>query len=474
MLRSTAMYSSSFAALLALLSWPVPVGAENWPQWRGPKNNGISNETKLAVQFGPEKSVAWRLHLPGPAGSTPVIWNDRIFLTSAEDSDLLAICVRTDGKELWRRKLATGNHTVGFGGAEGNLSSPSPCTDGEHVWFFFGTGTLACFDFDGNEKWNINLQERYGPFDLQFGMHSTPVLDEQRLFLQVIHGPMRGDSEPAYVVALDKATGKEIWKQDRKTGATVECKHSYASPILYDDGKLKFLLTHGGDYIVAHRLSDGQEIWRHGGMNPPKDFSAAQASHQPDAPARASASTELCEPPSPPEAAQGQRRNTSGYNATLRFVASPVAVPGLIVVPSAKKGNVLGLRPDIQGDATNNKDAKVWTLPRGTPDVPSPLVHDGLVYLVSEDGVLMCLDAKTGETYYHERMHAARHRASPIYADGHLYVAAFDGHVTVVKAGKKFEIVAQTEMKDPITASPAVSNGTLYVRSFESLWAFRK
>jgi outer membrane protein assembly factor BamB len=266
--------------------YTVTVSAENWPQWRGPKNNGVSAETNVPLEWSRDNNIAWRLALPGPAGSTPVIWGDRIFLTSADGADLLFLCVRTDGTELWRRKLATGNRPVGFGAAEGNLASPSPATDGQNVWVFLGTGDLACFDFDGNKKWSFNIQERYGPFDLQFGMHSTPVLHEDRLYLQVIHGPMTGDSEPAYVVALDKATGKEIWKRDRKTGATVECKHSYASPILYEDGKLKFLLTHGADYIVAHRLSDGQEIWRHGGMNPPQDFAAA------DGPVREAAKSE--------------------------------------------------------------------------------------------------------------------------------------------------------------------------------------
>jgi outer membrane protein assembly factor BamB len=178
---------------------------------------------------------------------------------------------------------------------------------------------------------------------------------------------------------------------------------------------------------------------------------------------------------STPDTPGPQRRQAAGgYNQTLRFVASPVATPGLIVVPSAKKGNVLALRPDLKGDATNSRDAKLWTMPRGTPDVPSPLVHDGLVYLVSEDGVLTCLDAKSGERQYQERLHGVRHRASPIYADGHVFVPAFDGHVTVVKAGRKLEIVSNNELGETLTASPVVSGGTLYLRTFESLWAIRR
>jgi outer membrane protein assembly factor BamB len=505
--------------LLTVFSPSLRANAENWPQWRGPKNNGVSSESGLPVEWSRDKNVAWRLALPGPAGSTPIVWKDRIFLTSADKSDLLLLCLRTDGTELWRRKIGTGNRLVGLGGApEGNLASPSPSTDGQHVWAFFGTGDLACFDLDGNEKWHFNLQERYGPFDLQFGMHSTPVLHEDKLYLQVIHGPMNKDGEPAYVVAVDKATGKEIWKRDRKTGATVECKHSYASPIIYDDGKQSFLITHGGDYVVAHRLNDGQEIWRHGGMNPPRDFAAATGASEAGKENRAEAGglverfdtnrdgsisrSEIPEGPTrrvfdrlieqhklnpdktysvaelrtaigAPEVAQKSRPSRDGYNQTLRFVASPVAVPGLIVVPSAKKGNVLGLRPDLTGDATDSKDARVWNMSRGTPDVPSPLVHDGLVYLVAEDGVLTCLDAKSGETLYRERLHSARHRASPVVAGDYIFVCALDGHVSVVKAGPKFERVAQNELGETVTASPAISGGTIYLRTFESLWAIR-
>jgi outer membrane protein assembly factor BamB len=513
--------------LLSLGAIPVSA-AENWPQWRGPKNDGVSTEMNVPVEWSRDKNIVWRLVLPGPAGSTPIVWNDRIFLTSADQADLLLVCVGTNGKEQWRQKVGTGNRPVGIAGPEGNYASPSPSTDGEYVWVFMGTGDLACFDLAGKKRWSFNMQERYGPFDLQFGMHSTPVLHEDRLYLQVIHGPMRGASEPSYVVALDKATGKEIWKQDRKTGATFECKHSYASPVLYDDGKVKFLLTHGADYVVAHRLSDGQEIWRHGGMNPPQDLAAAEAAstdtQRADA-ARSDAAGGLAErfdsnkdgkvnrseiPEGPtrrvfdglverhkldaektytvaefrkaigvPEAsaagtAEPQRRQAGGYNQTLRFVASPVVSPGLIVVPSAKKGNVLGLRPDLKGDATSSRDAKVWTMPRGTPDVPSPLVHDGLVYLASEDGVLTCLDAKSGERQYQERLHAARHRASPIYVGGHVFVPAFDGHVTVVKAGRKFEIVSHNELGETLTASPVVANGTLYLRTFDALWAIKR
>ena len=410
-------------ALLVLVS-ARRAAAENWPQWRGPRDNGVSDETGLPTEWAPTKNVAWRLPLPGAAGSTPVVWGDHIFLTSVDGADLVLIAADTSGKLLWKKVVAAGNRNVR--GDEGNSASNSPSTDGQHVWAMMATGQLACYDFAGHEIWKIDLQQRYGRFDIQFGMTSTPVLDGDRLYLQLLH------SGAATVLALDKTTGREIWKQHRPSDARDECEQSYASPIVYRDAKQSFLLTHGADCIVAHRLSDGSEIWRCGGLNP-----------------------------------KGR------YNNTLRFVASPVAVPGLIVVPSAKNGPVLGLHPDGHGDVSGDAAAHWWTRAHNTPDVSSPLVHDGLVYLCRENGNLIVLDARTGKEYYTHRTHPDRHRASPVYADSKVFLTARDGTVTVVKPGKKFEILASNSLGEDMSSSPAISNGTIYLRTFAALYAIR-
>ena len=140
---------------LALMTAATAVQAENWPSWRGPTSNGISNEKNVPAKWGRDENVAWRLALPGDAGATPVVWGNRLFLTSEDGGNLVLLCANTAGKELWRRKVGSGNQRIR--GDEGNLASPSPCTDGTHVWTMFGTGDLACFDFDGNEVWHINL-----------------------------------------------------------------------------------------------------------------------------------------------------------------------------------------------------------------------------------------------------------------------------------------------------------------------------
>jgi outer membrane protein assembly factor BamB len=407
---------------------PSAAQADNWPFWRGPRNNGVCDEKNLPAEFGKAKNVLWRLPLPGQAAATPVVWGDHIFLTSPDGDELQLLCISTDGRELWRRTVGHGNRRAR--GDEGNSCSPSPVTDGKHVWALMGSGDLACFDCNGNPTWTFNLQKRYGKFQISYGMSSTPVLDGDRLYCQIIHGDGDASTHEAVVVALEKQTGKEVWKHTRLSDAIVECEHSYASPMMYDDGKLKFLLSHGADYVIAHRLEDGTEIWRCGGLNPKER-----------------------------------------YNPTLRLVASPATAPGLIVVPSAKNGPVVALRPDGKGNITKSKEFVLWKLPRGTPDVPSPLIYDGLVYLCRERGDLMCLDAKTGDEIYHKQAIRALYRASPILADGKIYVTSRDGDVTVVKAGRDFKVLAQNQLGEQISASPAVSNGRIYFRTFNALWA---
>jgi outer membrane protein assembly factor BamB len=408
--------------------------SDNWPSWRGPTGDGLSSEKNLPTYWSPTKNVAWKLALPGPAGATPVVWDDRIFLTSVNDAgDLLLIAVDTSGKQLWQQVVSSGNKIAR--GDEGNSASPSPVTDGQHVWTFMGEGTLACYTVDGKESWKFNLQDRYGKFSIQFGMSSTPILADGVLYLQLIHGEGNPKTREACVIALEAVTGKEIWRVDRPSDAEAENEHSYASPMLYRDRNTTLLLTHGADFIVAHDLKDGHEVWRCGGLNRRDDA-------------------------------------TLPYDPTLRFVASPVSVPGLIVVPSAKQHPVLAIRPDGHGDISEVAEKHVWTWKR-TPDVPTPVIVDGLVYLCMENGNLAVLEAETGTEVYTKATHRQRHRASPVYADGKLYLTARDGRVTVVQTGRDFNVFAVNELGEDQSASPAISNGTIYLRTFQHLWAIR-
>jgi outer membrane protein assembly factor BamB len=403
--------------------------ADNWPQWRGPANDGSSKETNLPAEWSETKNVVWKLPMPGQGGSTPIIWDNRIFLTSQDGPDIVLMCVGTEGKELWKRKLGTGQGK--YMGGEGNMASATPCTDGKHVWAYAGTGDFVCFDMDGKEIWRFNAQERYGKFDIQHGMHTTPLLDGDRLYFQLLHGGAR------LVMALDKATGKEIWKTKRESDARAENKHAYTSPVIWRNGKDEYLIVHGNDYATAHRLTDGSEIWRVGDLNP------NNAQHR--------------------------------YRGDLRFVASPAASADVIVIPSAKQHDVVGVKPTATGSFGVGNENELWRRPKGTPDVSSPLIHDGLVYLMGEFGALTVLDAKTGKEQYTQRLHTGKYRASPVYADGKVYLTARDtGVFTVVKAGPRFEQLAENKLPDEFSASPAISNGRIYLRGWKTLYAIGK
>jgi outer membrane protein assembly factor BamB len=426
--------SAAWIAALTLTSFSSRAQGENWPSWRGPLGNGISADTKAPTQWSAEKNVAWRIPMPGQSGATPAVWEDKIFVTSVDGKKLVLICVGTDGKQHWKRTVAVGDKVVR--GDEGNRASPSAVTDGQHVWSLMGGGDVACFDMDGNEKWKLNLQDRYGKLNIAFGLSSTPVVHEDAIFFQMIHGDGKAQTEEAVVVALEKTSGKEIWHKKRLTGATNENEHSYASPILYNFGGVAYLITHGADFTVAYELADGAERWRLGGLNPHDD-------------------------------------PNKRYHPTLRFVASPAAAEGIVVSPTAKNGPIFAIRADQRGDLTGKSSARHWVRTRNTPDVPSPLIAGGLVYICREQGVLLCLDQKTGKEIYEERLHDHRHRASPVLINGNIYLTARDGRVTVVKAGNEFEIIAQNDVDEQLAASPAVSNGTIYLRTFDSLWAIR-
>lgn len=426
-------------SLLAFAALTNTCVADNWPQWRGPNGDGSSTEKSLPTVWDQSKNVAWKAEMPGQGGATPIVWGERIFVTSADGSDLVLICLNaTDGKQIWRQNVTSGNRDARAG--EGNSASPSPSTDGKNVWVFFSTGILTCYDMEGNRVWSIDCNERFGKIDIQFGLTSTPVLDGDSLYLQLLHGPMnRSDhTRTGKVIKLNKLTGETVWQTDRITEAEFECKHSYASPLIVNDGQRRLLIVHGADCTTAHDLSSGKEVWRLGGLNGP---------------------TEL---------------NPKNNDPTFRFVASPGFGGGTLIIPTAKAGPTFALQLSGSQNGALNQSSLRWTAPQ-TPDVSIPLVVEDLAYLLHSDGKLQCVELASGKQVYFERAHSVQHRTSPVYADGHIYFCGKDGVCTVVKAGRQFEIVSSNPMGgEPITASPVFSNGTLFIRTYKALYAIRK
>src|SRR6202171_6116517 len=233
------------------------VTAENWPQWRGPTLNGVSSEKNLPTHWTTTENVTWKAPMPSWSGAPPIIWDDAIFLNVAEGNSLFLWRLdRKQGAVIWKKHLGDGNVKM----RKQNMSSPSPVTDGNSVFVMTGTGILKGFDFQGKELWARDIQKDYGHFGLNWGYASSPLLFEDSLFVQVLHG-MKTD-EPSYVLRIDKRTGKTLWKVERPTSATHESPDSYTTPALLRYGSTVELVITGGGCVTGHDLATGKELWR--------------------------------------------------------------------------------------------------------------------------------------------------------------------------------------------------------------------
>jgi len=417
------MRRTSLVALVLTLLAAGAARAGNWPQWRGPHLNGVSDEKNLPVKWSPEENVAWRLALPDVSGSTPVVWGERLFLNVAEKGELSLWCVdRSKGAILWKRVLGGGDEKM----RKHNMSSPSPVTDGKGVYIMTGTGVLKGFDFAGRELWSRDVQKDYGRFGLMWGYASSPLLHEEALYIQVLHG-MKTD-DPSYLLKVDKRTGKTLWRVERPTEAVRESPDSYTTPTLLRHGKSVEVVVTGGDVVTGHDPSTGRELWRAGGLNPDNDPS-------------------------------------------YRIVASPVAHDGVVYAPTRVKP-LLALRAGGRGDITRTH--LLWSTDNG-PDVPTPVTDGTYFYVVNDRGVVYCLDAKTGkEIYGRQRIRPGTYSASPVLADGKIYVTSEDGVTSVIKAGPKFEVVAENDLKEFCLSSAAVSEGQIFIRTAQHLYCIGK
>ncbi|MGH9831374.1 MAG: PQQ-binding-like beta-propeller repeat protein [Blastocatellia bacterium] len=423
----------TFVLITTVLTFIVSVAvvtAENWPQWRGPALNGVSNEKNLPVKWTTEENVTWKLPMPAWSGATPIIWGNYIFLNVSDGGpnrtvkgDLHLWCVdRTKGTVLWKKFLSSGDTKM----QKQNMSSPSPVTDGRNVWVMTGTGVLKAFDFKGNEVWARDIQKDYGKFGLNHGYASSPLLYQDSLFVQVLHG-MKTD-DPSYVLRIDKKTGKTIWRVERPTAAIRESPDSYATPALLRYGNNLEIVILGGDCVTGHDLATGKELWRGNGLNPQN-------------------------------------------NPMYRVIASPLAFDGVIYAPTRVRP-LTAFRAGGRGDITETH--RLWAFQNG-PDVPSPVTDGKYLYTISDNGVAWCLDAKTGaEIYGRQRLKPGTYSSSPVLADGKIYITSEEGVTTVYKAGPQFEILAENSLNDYCLSSVAISDGQLFIRTAQNLYCIGK
>ena len=419
-MRLVSAASSALVAVATVFTAALPLSAENWPQWRGPQLTGASGEKDLPLTWSKTENIAWRVALPEFSGSTPIVWGDRVFLNVSERGQMFLWALdRNKGAVAWKRLLGGGDKLL----RKQNMSTPSPVTDGTHVWVMSGTGVLKAFDMAGRELWVRDIQKDYGRFGIQWGYGSSPLLYPDSLFVQVLHGMDTDD--PSYVLRISKANGRTIWRQERPTNARRESPDAYSTPALLRYGTNTEIVISGGDVVTGHDVNTGRELWRVDGLNPTNDPSA-------------------------------------------RVVASPIAVGEQVIAPGRDRP-ILSVRAGARGNATSTHVN--WTLSGGT-DVPTPVTDGTYLYVINDRGIVACVEVKTGNIVYaRKRLRSQTYSASPVLADGRVYVTDEGGVTSVIKAGPEFEVLAENDLDEYTLSSPAISDGQIFIRTEAALYA---
>lgn len=396
--------------------------AENWPAWRGADGTGISRERHLPVRWSATSNIRWKVPLAEPCNSTPIVWENRVFLTQGLDGGKRRALITLDrrtGDELWRRELACATEETSH--RQNPPCSSSPVTDGKAVYAHFASaGVIAC-DFEGKQLWHRDL----GPVLHRWGNGGSPVLYKDLLIL--FHGP----GEPSFLVALDKKTGETVWKSD-EVAINSPIFGSWSTPVLVHAGQRdELIMPLPGEkigspgWMKAYDPASGKPLWRCDGLG-----------------------NEV-------------------------YAAPIIGTEGdLVVGISGHNGPLMAIRPGGSGDVTESH--RLWRTDKQIPQrVGSGVIHDGHLYLADATGTAECLDAKTGEVVWKERL-GGNLWGSILLADDKLYVSNLEGDTFVLRAAPKFELLETNPLGEPIYAAPVPGNGELLLRTYRHLYCIGK
>jgi outer membrane protein assembly factor BamB len=413
---SCAWIASLIVALgvVALGLVPRVSADQHWPQWRGPEANGVAEGDSYPIRWTTSENVAWKFEIPGIGASTPVIWGDLIVITLEKEGRNTVLALDRQGNPKWETGLG---RLVAARNRKASGTNPSPVTDGEHIWVYFKSGELACLDMEGREVWNKNLQQSYGADTLWWDLGTSPVLTESHVVVACMQ------SGPSYLVAFDKRTGEEAWKQDRMVDAPGESAQSYTTPLVIRDGDEELLIVLGADHVTAHEAKTGRQRWIVGNLNP---------------------------------------RRAGNW----RSISSPVVGSGMVFAPYARGDSLTAIRLGGENDVTRSHVA--WSNTGPAADVPTPVAYDGKLYVVTDRGTVAIIEMETGRTL--SRLELPRRRdaysASPVLAAGHLYLTNEDGTIFVVQVeGDQLQLVAENAMEDFAVATPVFLDGRIYIRT---------
>jgi outer membrane protein assembly factor BamB len=388
---------------------------ENWPEFRGPTGDGQADGSVLPTEID-ESAVAWKIPIHGKGWSSPVVWGDQIWLTTAKEdgTEMSVLCVRrTDGKILLDRVLVE-NDEPAFCHPMNSYASPTPVIEEGRVYVHFGSYLTACLD---TQSFEVIWERRDLVCDHHRGPASSPILHDGKLFVAY------DGFDVQYVVAFDKATGKTAWRRDREIEYGTDngdLKKAYGTASVIEVGQLTLLVYPSAIATVAYDASNGDPVWT--------------VYHQ-------------------------------GMNASAR----PIYQDGLVFISNGM-GAMVAVSPKGSGDVTESHVE--WSAERAVAKKSSALVIDGKLYMNSDDGIVTCRDSVSGEVFWQTRIDG-KYAASPLYAGGKIYCFGMDGEITVFTPGDEFRLVSTSQLGDGYMASPAVVGNTLYLRSRSMLYCIR-
>ena len=419
--------------------------AENWPHWRGPSFSGVSAEPKLPSRWTDSENVAWKSPVRGLGISSPITWGNLVIVTSQVGSGtvrpgprlvqgsnpleagerplgsgalsessvtfLVSAFDRSSGKRAWEFELPAEGPLQSVH-EKHNLASPSPVTDGERIYAWFGTGQIAAIDLSGKLVWKKNVAAAYGPFQINWGHGSSPIVHKDRLILLCYHEPA------SYLLSLNAKTGEVQWKADAAAGQT-----SYSTPLVVEAATRAEIVVNSSTGVSGHDVTTGARLWH--------------------------------------------------IDEANRFpIPTPVFHDGLIYLSRGYRSSpFLAIRPGGKGDVAATNVA--WKVTSGAPYISSLVYYDGLIYMAGDVGVLTVVDAKTGERVYQERVGGV-YTASPVAGDGKVYLVSEDGETIVIAAGRTPKVIERNKLSARQLASPAIANGRLFIRTDDALYAIGK
>jgi outer membrane protein assembly factor BamB len=386
--------------------------ATDWPQWRGPEANSVADGCTLPTEWDQSRNIRWSLELPGWGTSSPVIYGDRLFVTSqvveGGRKSLLTLCFRRDtGQELWRRDFGMGVDQRT--NPKSDLAVNTPAVTADAVYVAFGNSDIARYSHDGELIWVTRYMDVFGDPRMAWGYGVSPVVLPDSVLL-----PWDHHKGPCYLIGLDKRNGSMIWKNPRPIGT------SHATPLLVRHHGQADILAPGKNRLTAYDAATHDELWQYGEGEGP-------------------------------------------FNGEI--VVSPVYGDGVVFLQLWRQSPIHAIR--LNGN--RQPPRQLWVSERPGPQEPSPLYYRGLVYAWMDNGVLVCLEGKTGKEIYRKRVGGAAN-SSPIGSGGHVYLSDTDGATYVIKAGPQFQLVAINQLGERITASPAVSGNRLYYRTDSHLY----